>query len=297
MKILQLTFVLILIELIHGLKNHRFHSLKFHSSKIKLFDQAWQNSIAIDSDLNVAAKLAIESAALNKEDANLAIFFVSSIYEASAFSYNIILDQLKEKLPNLKTVFGCTTGCPIGSSTPFSEPLEVEARASISILLATLTEGDIDASLLYLTPEMIKDYVKKTPAAISADSDIQIVKNKPLDESAIALIFATESTKSNLAAFLSKLDEKENIQSFGAIASSVTSLHTPKVFMSSSDASVNTLDRYTTGLCGLVLRGDITVQTVIARSCLPVGPMYEITKYDRNEVLEMKVITNILNVV
>jgi hypothetical protein len=33
------------------------------------------------------------------------------------------------------------------------------------------------------------------------------------------------------------------------------------------------------------------VQTIVARSCLPVGPMFEITKSIRNEVIEMKVLS------
>ena len=38
------------------------------------------------------------------------------------------------------------------------------------------------------------------------------------------------------------------------------------------------LQRYSTGVAGLLLRGNVCVQTVVARSCMPVGPLSTVTE-------------------
>ena len=40
----------------------------------------------------------------------------------------------------------------------------------------------------------------------------------------------------------------------------------------------NVLQRYSTGAAGLLLRGNVCVQTVVARSCMPVGPLFTVTE-------------------
>jgi len=244
----------------------------------------WKSAIGVHSDLNYAVQEALDSISNNNSDNNdhnatLAIVFVSSIYEASAFSYNIILDNIKMKLPSIKHVIGCTTGCPIGGYQPFAPPIEMESRASVSILLANLDDHDIQSSLFNMSTESIKEYINQsstltsiqstessTPSSIKSTLSttpykaIRATPNKSIKEndmhlssssSAVSLIFATESTKSNLAEFLTAFEDNEDVQSVGAVASSVTTLHTPKVFISSWDADDNKIglewNRYTTG--------------------------------------------------
>ena len=244
----------------------------------------WKSAIGVHSDLNYAVQEALDSISNNNSDYNdhnatLAIVFVSSIYEASAFSYNIILDNIKMKLPSIKHVIGCTTGCPVGGYQPFTPPIEMESRASVSILLANLDDHDIQSSLFNMSTESIKEYINQsstltsiqstessTPSSIKSTLSttpykaIRATPNKSIKEndihlssssSAVSLIFATESTKSNLAEFLTAFEDNEDVQSVGAVASSVTTLHTPKVFISSWDADDNKIglewNRYTTG--------------------------------------------------
>ena len=246
----------------------------------------WKSAIGVHSDLNYAVQEALDSISNNNSNNNdhnatLAIVFVSSIYEASAFSYNIILDNIKMKLPSIKHVIGCTTGCPIGGYQPFTPPIEMESRASVSILLANLDDHDIQSSLFNMSTESIKEYINQSSTLTSIQSTessipssikptlsttpykaIRLTPNKPIKDnvmhlssssssSAVSLIFATESTKSNLAEFLTAFEDNEEVQSVGAVASSVTTLHTPKVFISSWDADDNKMglewNRYTTG--------------------------------------------------
>jgi hypothetical protein len=248
----------------------------------------WKSAIGVHSDLNYAVQAALDSISNNNSNNNdhnatLAIVFVSSIYEASAFSYNIILDNIKMKLPSIKHVIGCTTGCPIGGYQPFTPPIEMESRASVSILLANLDDHDIQSSLFNMSTESIKEYINQSSTLTSIQSTesstpssikptlstkpykaIRATPNKSIKDnvmhlssssssssSAVSLIFATESTKSNLAEFLTAFEDNEDVQSVGAVASSVTTLHTPKVFISSWDADDNKMglewNRYTTG--------------------------------------------------
>ena len=246
----------------------------------------WKSAIGVHSDLNYAVQEALDSISNNNSNNNdhnatLAIVFVSSIYEASAFSYNIILDNIKMKLPSIKHVIGCTTGCPIGGYQPYTPPIEMESRASVSILLANLDDHDIQSSLFNMSTESIKEYINQSSTLTSIQSTesstpssikptlstkpykaIRATPNKSIKDnvmhlssssssSAVSLIFATESTKSNLAEFLTAFEDNEDVQSVGAVASSVTTLHTPKVFISSWDADDNKMglewNRYTTG--------------------------------------------------
>lgn len=72
----------------------------------------WISTISTDPDLNIAM-----DEVLSKVDASIydtALFFVSSIYEATAYPYDIIFKAISNKAPNMKYIIGCTTGCPIG---------------------------------------------------------------------------------------------------------------------------------------------------------------------------------------
>ena len=74
----------------------------------------WNSVVSTNADLNEAVDEIISSVALKNEGNmskyNLAIFFTSSIYEASAFKYDELFDTLSKKMPGMKTIIGCTTG-------------------------------------------------------------------------------------------------------------------------------------------------------------------------------------------
>ncbi|KAJ1396998.1 hypothetical protein B484DRAFT_407159 [Ochromonadaceae sp. CCMP2298] len=249
--------------------------------------QAFHSAIGVDSDLHAAVKQAVDAAAQDVADPTVVAFFVSSIYDG-AFPYSLIFDYIKQHLPSVKYVLGCTTGCPIATG-PLNEPVEVEARSSISVLMGRTAGEGIEASLFNLSPEQMKAYITQEQGqSLGALSGVSKA------EGGVALILATESSKRNLAAFLTILEEREGIKGVGGVASSVTSLHQPKVFYSVAGVGTGAgsweggFERLSHGLAGLMLTGDIAVQTVVARSCLPVGPMFQVTKTDKNEVLEMK---------
>ena len=83
-------------------------------SSLKSTASAWKSVVSTNADLNVAVDEIIEAVSVDNAESikkyNLAIFFTSSIYEASAFKYDELFETLSKKMPGMKTMIGCTTG-------------------------------------------------------------------------------------------------------------------------------------------------------------------------------------------
>jgi hypothetical protein len=99
------------------LSANRIHrSLQLSASSDKTVEKglAWKSVVSTNADLDEAVNEIIASVSLNNEENvgkyNLAIFFTSSIYEASAFKYDDLFETLSKKMPGMKTMIGCTTG-------------------------------------------------------------------------------------------------------------------------------------------------------------------------------------------
>ena len=226
--------------------------------------EQWRSVLSLNQDLDEAVCEVLDSLLGDKEESsayrgfNVGIFYSSSVYEASAFKYDSIFSQLKERLPNLEIVVGCTTGAVVGSTIPGEEPQETEGRASFSLLLGnvspaphTQTEEDSSSSSasgagsFFLSQEQIRAYNKDPTARIfdfkNVDSsDTNLSNNSDSDstnnsnngkKTKAALVFTTEGMRPQLSSFLQALKHREGLDAFGATASSVTSLHTPKVFL------------------------------------------------------------------
>jgi hypothetical protein len=216
-------------------------------------------------------------------DYDIAIFFVSSIYEASAYKYNCISETLSKHIPAIKFIVGSTTGGVIGPAQASSfEPSEIEARASFGITLLKL-DDDIKASAFSLTGEDVAKYIK------NANKSEKLLHDSNADEGAVALLFATDNVKSRISSFVDTLGERENVEAFGAVASSVTSLHVPKVFYADIAKGQTELLRSMNGVVGLVLSGNVKVQTVAARTVTPVGPLFSISEANGRDIMQLKV--------
>lgn len=75
---------------------------------------SWKSVVSTNPDLNEAINEIVSSISVSNGDNmskyNLAMFFTSSIYEASAFKYDDLFEVLSKKIPGIKTIIGCTTG-------------------------------------------------------------------------------------------------------------------------------------------------------------------------------------------
>ncbi len=245
------------------------------SSPVLSTESSWTCLLSTNQDLDAAVAEAIEGID-GSQDYNMAIFYVSSIYEASAFKYKTIFEQLQEKIPSIKVVLGSTTGTVIGPTSPYAEPVELEGRAGFSLTLGKF-EDDVDVSSFSLSKEQMIEYIK--------DDRVRVRADKGTDKTPV-MLFTTEQCKPYLSDFINQLETREGGEAFGAIASSVTSLHQPKVFMASGDIGEK-WERFSAGTVGLVLSGNIEVKTLSARSCLPVGPVYEVRERDGKDIITL----------
>ncbi len=239
----------------------------------------WKSMISSDQDLEAASReiLSTLESMESIKDYNVALFYISSVYESSSFKYDILFDQLKTAVPGLKVVLGCTTGAPIGAPAPFATPIEIEARAGLSLLLGNVGD-DVKVSSFQVDKQAMIEY--------SRSFDQSLLKDKADD--GVVIMFATEMVKPQLPQFIEKIEKEEKSKILGAFASTVTSLHTPKIFIKDyTDNSESAFDKYTIGAVGVSLTGNVDLQTVVARSCLPVGPIFDVIDRQGREILTM----------
>lgn len=242
----------------------------------------WSSAISTNPDFKAAVAEALALASSSHHDpskVNLVLAYVSSIYEATA-SFDTLDADIRKAVPPDAAIIGCTTGGVIGqlSLAEDSLPVECEARASVGITLASFQDC-VGLETFILDKEGAKQYIENSDMILSTDG-----KDK---KSSLSLIFGTESVKAMLPAISSALSTRENCNSFGVLASGVSAAYTPKIFLSKS-AKDGPMQRLFLGLVGVKFTGPISIKTVAARSCLPVGPRYRVLRRNGNEILLLK---------
>ena len=253
-------------------RRHSSLSLSDHS------DSSWLTVSSINENILEAADDILNKISYKIEDKyNVGVLVISSIYEQNY--YQDISSILKSRIPTLQVLIGCTTGCSIGPSAPWLEPIEVETRASITLTLLSASHVE---SFRYDDDE-IKTIISQKSS----------VHNMEKDKSILNLVISSESSKSYLAKFIDSYSaSSKSGNTIGFIASSITALHLPKVILDRSD----TLEKYGSGVVGLSLKFSnennidepINVHTVVARSSLPVGPIFSIGDRDGDEIVTLQ---------
>lgn len=202
----------------------------------------WASAVSLCDNLDLAiaeALLAAHPPSAPPTAFDVAIFFVSSIYEASAYRYSSVFDAIRAAHPSIKHIVGCTTGAVIGPLSPLTEPLEAEARSSISVTLAKL-DPDVSAGCIAMTPEQVGAFIKGGKSPFAGLAPPPAAANDGGSSSGkVLFLLATDGLKNKLAELVTCLRERDGATAFGAVASSVTSLHTPKVFAASIDLDGN----------------------------------------------------------
>mgnify|MGYP001945313524 CR=1 FL=1 len=240
-------------------------------------------SNAIDE---VVTSLAVraDQAALDGHGFDLAIFFVNSVYDYQSVDYSTIHAAIRQAVPSVTHIMGCTTGGVVGplDTHKAMEATEVEARAGLTITLGCVGE-DVKIRPVRLEPEDIDAYV--------ADGQRTVLGGHILGhgegEGGVTMLLSSEAAKANLSRVAGTMNRREKHKVFGGVASSVTTLHMPKVFITSEKDEGETLFKFNTGLVGLSFSGNIDVHTVMARSCQPVGAVYHIASATGTDILSL----------
>ncbi|MCH8297979.1 MAG: FIST C-terminal domain-containing protein [Chloroflexi bacterium] len=191
---------------------------------------------------------------------DLAVAFISPHYEDS---YERVAELMAENL-GARHVFGCSGGGVIGNG------LEIEQRAGVSITAAVLP--DVDIKPFHLQADRLPDLDAgpdnwETLIGVEADLDPHFVMvadpySFPVQDLLMGMDFAfPRATK------------------IGGLASGASRQGGNALFL---DGQV-----LRAGAIGLALYGNITVDTVVAQGCRPIGQPMRITKSDRNMLLEL----------
>jgi small ligand-binding sensory domain FIST len=198
--------------------------------------------------------------AVGGETLDLAVAFISPHYESS---YDRVAKLMAEAI-GAKFAFGCSGGGVIGNG------VEVEQRAGVSITAAVLPnvnirpfhlEGDLLPDL-DAGPDRWSDLV-----GVQADQDPHFVMladpySFPVQDLLMGMDFAFPRAAK-----------------IGGLASGATREGGNALFL---DGEV-----LRTGAIGLALDGNITVDTVVAQGCRPIGNPMRVSKSDRNMLVEL----------
>ena len=222
----------------------------------------WASAVSEQANLEEAIQECAESvlSQLAGTAPDLAVTFVSPHYEAD---YDNVSSLVKQRLESA-IVFGCSGGGIIGNGE------EVEQRAAVSITTASLPGVEIvDFHLdgeslpdLDAGPASWEELVKVTP-----DQDPQFIMvadpfSFPVQNLLMGLDFAfSQSAK------------------IGGMASSAQQQGGNALFLNDKV--------YRSGAVGLALHGNITVDTVVAQGCRPVGQPMRITESQRNLLVKL----------
>jgi len=198
--------------------------------------------------------------AVGGETLDLAVAFISPHYEDS---YDRVADLMAETL-GAKHVFGCSGGGVIGNG------VEVEQRAGVSITAAVLPNVNVRPFHLEgdLLPDMDAGPDKWADlVGVQADQDPHFVMladpySFPVQDLLMGMDFAFPRAAK-----------------IGGLASGASRQGGNALFL---DDQV-----LRTGAIGLALDGNITVDTVVAQGCRPIGSPMRISKSDRNMLLEL----------
>jgi small ligand-binding sensory domain FIST len=220
----------------------------------------WASAVSEQADLTRAIEECADGVRSRLGDSapDLAVTFVSSHYERD---YDDVARLVEEKLATAM-VFGCSSGGVIGGG------LEVEHRPAVSITAAVMPGVEIVG--FYLDQESLPD-PDAGPGAweellnVFAGQDPQFVMladpvSFPVQDLLMGLDFAFgRSVK------------------IGGLASSADQQGRNALFM---DGRV-----YRSGAIGLALQGNITLDTVVAQGCRPIGEPMRVTRSRRNVLI------------
>ncbi|MGB3533388.1 MAG: FIST N-terminal domain-containing protein [Microcoleaceae cyanobacterium] len=197
---------------------------------------------------------------------NLGIVFISSSF---ASEYSRLMPLLQEHLA-LPHLIGCSGGGIVGMSD-LEQAAEVEGKPAISLCLAHLPEVKIKP--FQLSPQDLPD-LDSPPQAW-----VEQVGVSPEDQPQFILLIDPMSSRIN--DLLQGLDYAyPGSTKIGGLASGGMAGGTTAVF---SQDQV-----YSGATVGVALSGNITIESIVAQGCRPIGPVYRVTQGDRNILLEVE---------
>ncbi|MCC5635025.1 FIST C-terminal domain-containing protein [Nostoc sp. CHAB 5844] len=226
----------------------------------------WANALSTRPSLEAAVTDAVQQTTSSlTAPADLGLVFISSAF---ASEYSRLLPLLAEKL-SVPVMIGCSGGGVIGTTTN-GQTQEIEAEAALSLTLAHLP--GVNLQVFHILSEELPDLDS------SPDAWINLIGVQP--SATPQFILLSSSFSSGINELLQGLDfAYPGSVIVGGQASGGGMGGRPTLFCN---------DRlYREGTVGLALTGNIVLETIVAQGCRPIGQPMQVTKAERNIVLEL----------
>ena len=217
----------------------------------------WASAISEQASLRDAVEECVAEvrSQLGDETPNLAIAFVSPHHQAD---YEIVVPHIREGFPTAR-VFGCSGGGIIGNGQ------EVEQRPAVSITAAVLP--DVEIVEFHLESDDLPDldagptsWEERLKVKDSQDPQFVMLAD-PLSFPVPNLLLGMDFAFSRAA-------------KIGGLASGAQEQGGNALFLGDQT--------YRSGAVGVALHGNITVDTVVAQGCRPIGQLMRVTESRRN---------------
>ncbi|GAB1541778.1 FIST C-terminal domain-containing protein [Scytonema sp. NUACC21] len=226
----------------------------------------WANALSTRPSLEAAVSDVVQRTVSSlTAPADLGLVFISSAFTSE---YSRLLPLLAEKL-SVPVVIGCSGGGVIGT-TQWGKTQELEAEPALSLTLAHLPEVNIKP--FHIEPEELPDLDDPPDAWI----DLIGVPPSPMPQ----FILLSGSFSSGINDLLQGLDfaypgsvTVGGQASGGGLGGRISLFYNDSV--------------YREGTIGVALSGNIVLETIVAQGCRPIGKPYQVTKSDRNIILEL----------
>ncbi len=226
----------------------------------------WSNALSKRASLEAAVAEVVDRAqsALGIS-ADLGLVFISSAY---ASEYPRLMPLLQEKL-QLPALIGCGGGGIIGIDSQ-GEAQEVEGETALSLTLMHLP--GVEVSTFHISADSLPD-MDSPPDAWVELIDVP-------QQQAPQFILLSDAFGSKINDLLEGLDfAYPGSVKVGGLASSGAAGMGSGLFCN--------YKLYREGTVGVALTGNIAIETIVAQGCRPIGRTYQVTKGDRNIILEL----------
>ncbi len=242
------------------------------SSKLMADQMQWANALSTRHSLEAAVTDVVERAVSSlTAPADLGLVFISSAF---ASEYSRLLPLLADKL-SVPVLIGCSGGGVIGT-TVSGETQELEAEPAISLTLAHLP--GVKIQVFHIAAEELPDLDSSPDAWV----DLIGVPPSPTPQ----FILLSSSFASGINDLLQGLD-------FAYPGSTIVGGQASgggmggRVALFCNDTNGEEQQLYREGTVGIALTGNIVLETIVAQGCRPIGQPLQVTKADRNIILEL----------
>lgn len=225
----------------------------------------WANGLSTQPSLEGAIKDVAEQLQGFTGSADLGLVFISSSFTSE---FARLLPLIHEALP-ISTLVGCSGGGVIGMEDG-QTPLEIEEAPALSLTLASLPGVSVKG--FHLSSDDLPD-LDSPPSRWT-----ELIGVTP--EQQPQFILMADPFSSSVNDLLQGLDfAYPDAVKVGGLASVSGFNQRSGLFC---DRAL-----YDDGVVGVALCGHVVLDTIVAQGCRPIGPIYQVTKADRNILLTL----------